>query len=69
MSCGSRDVYSAWKTFVELLDALEQDSQIEIVSLTEELYQQAFQLFRNRPDKEWGLVDCVSLVVMRRFFC
>jgi len=54
------------KAVVELLDALEEDSQIEIVSLTDELYQQAFELFRNRPDKEWGLVDCVSLVVMQK---
>jgi uncharacterized protein len=22
------------------------------------------ELFRNRPDKEWGLVDCISFVVM-----
>ena len=51
---------------VDLLDALEQDEQVEIVSLTEELYQQAFQLFRNRSDKEWGLVDCVSLIVMQQ---
>ena len=42
------------KAAVELLDALEHDPQVEIVSLTEELYEQAFELFRNRPDKEWG---------------
>ena len=53
------------KAAVELLDALEQDPQVEIVSLSEELYEQALELFRNRPDKEWGLVDCVSFVVMR----
>lgn len=49
----------------ELLDALEQDPQVEIVPLTEELYQQALSLFSSRLDKEWGMVDCVSFVVMQ----
>jgi uncharacterized protein len=53
------------KAALELLDALEQDSLVEIVSLSEELYGQALELFRNRPDKDWGLVDCVSFVVMQ----
>jgi len=27
----------------------------------------AFELFRYRPDKEWGLVDCVSFIVMKDY--
>ena len=50
----------------QLLDALEHDPQVECVPLTDELYQQAFELFRNRPDKEWGMIDCASFVVMRQ---
>ncbi len=50
----------------QLLDALEHDPQVECVPLTDEFYQQAFELFRNRPDKEWGLIDCVSFVVMQQ---
>lgn len=50
---------------VELLTALEQDRQVEIVPLSEELYEQAFALYRHRPDKEWGFVDCVSFIVMQ----
>ena len=50
---------------IELLDALEQDATVEIVPLSEELFAQALDLFRNRPDKEWGLVDCVSFIVMQ----
>lgn len=53
------------KAAVELLDALEQDPQVESVPLTEELYEQALELFRKRPDKQWGLVDCVSFIVMQ----
>lgn len=43
------------KAAVKLLDALKQDPQVEIVPLSEELYEQALELFRNRPDKDWGL--------------
>lgn len=49
---------------VELLDALESDPTVEIVPLTEQLHKRAFQLYRVRPDKEWGLTDCLSFVVM-----
>ncbi len=51
---------------ISLLDALEADPNIGIVPLTESLYRQAFDLYRDRHDKTWGLVDCVSFVVMTK---
>ena len=53
------------KAALELLDSLEDDPTIEIIPVTEELYQQALQLYRERQDKEWGLTDCISFVVMK----
>ncbi len=50
---------------VELLDALEHDPNVEIIPLSEELYGRAYRLFRERPDKEWGITDCISFVVMQ----
>lgn len=50
---------------VELLDSLEKDPSVEIIPLSESLYAKAFQLYRDRPDKEWSLTDCVSFVVMQ----
>jgi hypothetical protein len=50
---------------VQLLRSLETDPQVEIVVLSESLYEQSFQLYCQRLDQEWGLVDCVSFVVMR----
>jgi uncharacterized protein len=50
---------------VELLDSLEQDVSVEIVPISEELFSKAFELFRNRTDKEWGLIDCISFIVMK----
>lgn len=49
---------------VQLLESVEADPTVDIVPLTETLFTQAFSLFRARPDKEWGLIDCVSFVVM-----
>ena len=50
---------------VTYLQSLERDPAVEVVPLTEELYQQAFTLYQMRTDKAWGLVDCISFVVMR----
>ena len=50
---------------IELLDSLEQDKNVEIVPLTEELYGMAMKLYRERSDKEWGITDCISFVVMQ----
>lgn len=49
----------------ELLLSLEEDKTVEIIPVTDELYQKAFELFFNRPDKDWGLIDCMSFIVMQ----
>jgi predicted nucleic acid-binding protein len=49
---------------LQILRSLEGDPRIEIIPVSEDLYQRAFQLFRSRPDKEWGITDCLSFVVM-----
>ena len=58
----SRQRYRA--AAVRLLQALEWDPTVEIVPLSEDLYAQAFELYSSRLDKEWGLIDCSSFVVM-----
>lgn len=52
---------------IELLDALEEDPNIKIIPLSEELYNRAMELYRQRPDKEWGITDCISFVVMQDY--
>jgi uncharacterized protein len=49
---------------VQLLSSMQADPTVEVVALTRELYAEAFRLYQDRPDKEWGLIDCVSFVVM-----
>lgn len=49
---------------VELLADVRADPDVEIISLTPVLFTQAVDLYTARQDKEWGLTDCVSFVVM-----
>ncbi|CCQ67129.1 PilT protein, N-terminal [Crocosphaera watsonii WH 0402] len=41
-----------------------QSDDIEIIHLTPELFNKAIELYKKYQDKQWGLVDCVSFVVM-----
>ena len=50
---------------VELLQSIEADPTVTIVPLSEDLYAQAFRLYRERPDKDWGLTDCISFIAMQ----
>ncbi|MEO6808410.1 MAG: PIN domain-containing protein [Isosphaeraceae bacterium] len=54
----------------EAIEIIEQflgseSNGIDVVRLTPELFAQAVDLYRSFQDKAWGLVDCVSFVVMR----
>lgn len=50
---------------VEVIENIFDSSDIEIVRLNEALLGRAFDLYKNYDDKSWGLVDCLSFVVMR----
>ena len=52
---------------VTLLNYLESEPSVEIVQITESLYQRALSLFQDRPDKDWGLTDCLSFIVMQDY--
>jgi predicted nucleic acid-binding protein len=58
----SRQRYRA--AAIRLLQAIEVDPNVKVLSLSEELYAKALQLYCSRQDKEWGLIDCASFVVM-----
>ena len=49
---------------VAILQALEEDMNLTIVQNSEDLYRRAFALYKSRSDKEWGMTDCISFVVM-----
>jgi len=51
-------------TAVQILSAIANDPTVAVVPLSNDIYAKGFELFQNRTDKEWGLIDCVSFVVM-----
>ena len=56
----------AWRAVgVATLDRLRNSPEIEIVPVTSALLDRAIALYSARPDKEWGLTDCISFVVMQ----
>lgn len=50
---------------VELRDRLLASSRIEVIQTTAGDEDRAWKLFRQRHDKEWGMTDCVSMIVAR----
>lgn len=52
------------KQAVEVIEGFRSSAEIEIVHTDAELFAGAFDLYRARTDKKWGMVDCVSFVVM-----
>jgi len=51
---------------VQIIQDLRDSPGATVVNLNPELFESAFDLYRRHIDKQWGLVDCVSFVVMRR---
>lgn len=51
---------------IEVIDNFLTSSEVEIVRLSPQLFEQAYLLYKQYQDKEWGLLDCVSFVVMRQ---
>ncbi len=51
---------------VQIIQDLRDSPGATVVNLNPELFESAFALYRRHIDKQWGLVDCVSFVVMRR---
>ncbi|MGH9835387.1 MAG: type II toxin-antitoxin system VapC family toxin [Blastocatellia bacterium] len=49
---------------VKLKLRLDASARVEVNSLTDDLYEAGWRLYAKRPDKDWGVVDCVSFVLM-----
>ncbi|MDH3599734.1 MAG: VapC toxin family PIN domain ribonuclease [Candidatus Tectomicrobia bacterium] len=49
---------------IAFIEGLKTSPHVDMVHVNPTLDAQAWQLFTERPDKEWSLVDCSSFVVM-----
>ena len=50
---------------VEIIEYFITSDEIRVVSLSSDLFRRAFELYRSHADKSWGLVDCISFIVMK----
>lgn len=48
------------------IDAIMSDPNTEVEPQSSLLFREALALYRQHQDKEWGLTDCASFVIMRR---
>ena len=55
------------KAIIEFINRIETSPSVIIFKITDELYQSAWHLYKNRMDKDWGITDCTSFEVMKSF--
>lgn len=51
----------------EFIDHLKTSKQVSLISATQESFDTGLELYRQRPDKEWSVVDCISFSVMEQY--
>jgi uncharacterized protein len=51
---------------VQFIQQCYRTDNIKIISVDTELLMQALMLYQSRTDKDWGLTDCISFVVMQQ---
>ena len=57
---------SAWRAKgVKLIDGFRSMLNLRIIPADTMLLAQGWELYRSRPDKEWSLTDCTSIVVLQ----
>jgi uncharacterized protein len=56
----------ARKAFQPFVEALWEDGLVRVEEATDEWFRLGVELYGQRPDKEWSLVDCTSFMIMRR---
>ena len=50
---------------IQVIEELNSSENVEVVRLMPELFERAFDLYKKRQDKSWGLVDCLSFIIMQ----
>ena len=52
------------KEAIEIIKVLRSGKNAEVIEIDERLFEKGFGLYEKYDDKDWGLVDCISFVVM-----
>lgn len=56
---------NARQRFPRAVALLRESPRVRLLSVSESLFQASLALYASRPDKNWGLVDCASFLVMQ----
>jgi predicted nucleic acid-binding protein len=51
---------------IQFIDGLRRLPMLTIITVSEELIEAGWLLYRQRTDKSWGLTDCISFSVMQQ---
>jgi len=49
---------------VDFINDLRASTSVEVIPASAELFNGGWTFYRDRPDKDWSLTDCISFVVM-----
>lgn len=49
---------------IQVIERFLAAPEVEVVSLTPQLFEEALTMYKSYQDKSWSLVDCISFVVM-----
>ena len=50
---------------IDIRASLLQSQRVEIVQCSDDLEKRAWDLYTQRPDKDWGMTDCVNMTIMQ----
>lgn len=48
-----------------IIRLLQEEDSVQIVPATSEYFESGLSLYESRTDKDWGLTDCISFMVMK----
>ena len=51
---------------IDYINRLKSLSGLQVISLSQSLADAGWQLYSQRLDKDWGLTDCISFVIMQQ---
>ncbi|MGH7487812.1 MAG: type II toxin-antitoxin system VapC family toxin [bacterium] len=56
----------AWRAHgVALIEHLQRRADVNVIEFSSDLWRRGWDLYRQRPDKDWSLTDCISFEAMQ----
>jgi len=53
------------RRIIEFINGIKESPFFDVIYITQDLDERAWELLSNRTDKKWSLVDCSSFIVMQ----